>query len=330
MINFKEKINMKKFFILLCAVLCLFSAFPVYAAEGEVLSDPYGLLNEISMLPYGTALFPPESVDSLNNFWISLEDYVEVTGGAECNYKFVIYSPKNGTFSYIDRLPYEVEIYNGETIRVYEADDIEAESARKTKLLSCYDISALAEIVANSDFVESQDIFYMHYDPDAYLLLYDRSNTLVAYIKQSEMYAYRDAYDPNIAYSDEELQVKSIIDVSLVEKTGSNSATFRLTYAFPPVHDVVDTYEVGPMALDIYDGVDRTDGPLEAHSWREVIEYGAKQRGFVFGTLLDTLPPSSGTFDFTMNNLENREYRCWIYTDKGTVVYYTFRVDWVN
>lgn len=73
----------------------------------------------------------------------------------------------------------------------------------------------------------------MYYALDSYLLLYDRSNTLVAYIKQSEMYAYRGAYDPNIAYSEEELQVKSIIDVSLVEKAGSNSATFRLTYALP-------------------------------------------------------------------------------------------------
>lgn len=119
MINFKEKIYMKKFFILLCAVLCLSSAFPVYAAEGEVLSDPYGLLNEISMLPYGTALFTPVSVDSLNNFKISLEDYVEVTGGAECNYKFVIYSPKNGTFSYTDKEPCVVEIFNGQTRHVY-------------------------------------------------------------------------------------------------------------------------------------------------------------------------------------------------------------------
>lgn len=42
----------------------------------------------------------------------------------------------------------------------------------------------------------------MYYALDCYLLLYDRSNTLVAYIKKSEMYAHRGAYDPNIAYSE--------------------------------------------------------------------------------------------------------------------------------
>lgn len=68
------------------------------------------------------------------------------------------------------------------------------------------------------------------------------------------------------------------------------------------------------------------------HGFGEYVMYQDKKQGIVLYTVLDDMPPSSSSFDFTMNNLENREYRCHIYTSGGgrATVDYTFMVDWAN